>query len=289
MLQIAPEMSFLIFFTTVASFLQCSRRCLYPQTLEGIGVKTSISQFDFSASLGTFAQLRSAMEFPILFQDAHFVAINKPSGWLVHRTGISQDRVFVLQELRNQIGQHVFPVHRLDRGTSGVLLFALDASSARAAQAALEDRESKKTYLTIVRGWVAPIGMIDVALEKDGTGELQHAVTTYRCIAHAELPIPVDRYATARYSLVEVRLHTGRMHQIRRHFAHLRHPVLCDRKRGDRHHNRMWAEQLGIDKIMLCARSLQFTHPFTQELVYLEAQPEAHFWEACKILGWELE
>lgn len=227
------------------------------------------------------------MEFRILFQDADVVAIEKPSGILVHRTGISQDRVFVLQLLRDQLGKHVYPVHRLDRGTSGVLLFAFDSAGARALQASLESDQCKKTYLAIVRGWLPEEGRIDTPLEKDGIGELQSALTTYRCLAKAELPIPVDRYATARYSLAAVQLHTGRMHQIRRHFAHLRHPVLSDFKRGDRHHNHAWAERFGLSKMQLLAWRLQVPHPITHAPMDLEAAPEASMLQAFEILGWD--
>jgi len=228
------------------------------------------------------------MEFRILFQDPYFVAIQKPSGILVHRTGISEDKIFVLQELRNQLGRHVFPVHRLDRGTSGVLLFAYDGTAARAFQAALDAPASIKTYLAIVRGWPPSSGTIDVPLEKDGVGELQDALTSYRCLAQGELPIPVDRYATARYSLAAIRLHTGRMHQIRRHFAHVRHPVLSDRKRGDRHHNHMWEREFGMTAMQLMAWRLSIVHPFTQQTMTFEATPEETMLRACKILGWDL-
>ncbi len=228
------------------------------------------------------------MEFRILFQDQHIVAIQKPSGILVHRTGISADRVFVLQELRNQLGSQVYPVHRLDRGTAGVLLFAFDSASARAMQTALESPESTKTYLAIVRGWLPDEGVIEHPLEKDGTGELQAALTTYRRLAKAELQKPVDRYATARYSLAAVRLHTGRMHQIRRHFAHERHPVLGDSKRGDRHHNHMWEREFAMTTMQLLAWRLSFVHPFTAEVMALEAEPEDEMLRVCKILGWDL-
>jgi tRNA pseudouridine65 synthase len=228
------------------------------------------------------------MEFRILFQDSRWVAIHKPSGILVHRTGISGDKVFVLQELRNQLGRHVYPVHRLDRGTAGVLLFALDAAAAKALQAELEGEECTKTYLAIVRGWLPDAGRIDHPLEKDGTGELQEAVTTYRCLARAELPIPVDRYATARYSLAEIVLHTGRMHQIRRHFAHLRHPVLGDSKRGDRHHNHMWEREFEMRSMMLLAWRLELRNPFGGELLMMQAEPEAEMVRVMEILGFPL-
>lgn len=226
------------------------------------------------------------MQFPILFRDSHFVAIQKPSGILVHRTGISKDRIFVLQELRNQLGRHIYPVHRLDRGTSGVLLFAFDSVGAQALQATLESPKSHKIYLAITRGWLLDAGRIDHPLEKDGNGPLQPALTTYSTLARAELPLAISRYATARYSLAAVRLHTGRMHQIRRHFAHIRHPILGDRKRGDRHHNQAWELHYGITAIQLLAWQLTFVHPFTHQKVELQAMPELPMLQVWAILGW---
>jgi tRNA pseudouridine65 synthase len=228
------------------------------------------------------------MEFRILFQDSRWVAIQKPSGILVHRTGISEDKVFVLQELRNQLGKHVYPVHRLDRGTAGVLLFAFDPAAAKALQGALDGEDCVKTYLAIVRGWLPDAGYIDHPLEKDGTGDLQEALTSYRCLGRAELPIAVDRYATARYALVEIVLHTGRMHQIRRHFAHLRHPVLGDRKRGDRHHNQMWEREFGMRNMMLLAWTLALKDPFSGASLVLRAEPEAEMLRVLGILGFPL-
>lgn len=228
------------------------------------------------------------MEFPILFQDDHFVAIEKPAGIMVHRQGRSDDRTVVLQELRNQLGRHVFPVHRLDRGTSGVLVFALSAESAAAFQQCIELESSKKIYLAIVRGWLPEKGSIDHPLEKDGDGPLQDALTTFQCLQKAEIPIAVDRYATARYSFAAIRIFTGRMHQIRRHFAHLRHPILGDKKRGDRHHNRAWAEHFQMETMCLLSRQMEFVHPYSKELLRFQANPNAEFSRAMKILRFEM-
>ncbi len=228
------------------------------------------------------------MEFKILYQDDYFVAIEKPAGIMVHRQGRSDDRTVVLQELRNQLGRHVYPVHRLDRGTAGVLVFALNSTSAAALQKALEAETAIKSYLAIVRGWLPNSGKIDSPLQKDGDGIMQTALTTYVCLQKSELEVPVDRYATARYSLAAIRIFTGRMHQIRRHFAHLRHPVLGDKKRGDRHHNRAWASNFEMESMMLMARQLNFVHPFTQEKVELIASPTSEFSRSLEILGMQM-
>ncbi len=221
----------------------------------------------------------------LIYQDQYYVAVHKPPGLLVHRTRISQDTDFLLQRLRDQIGQKVFPVHRLDRPTAGVIVFALSSEAARLLVGEFQDRKVQKTYLAIVRGHTPEQGRIERPLEKDGDGELQEAVTSYRRMATAELAIPVSRYPTARYSLLEVQPETGRMHQIRRHFNHLRHPILGDRKHGPRHHNRMWREQFQSEMLMLLAWKLVFVHPYSRTLLELETTPEPEMLSMMKVLG----
>lgn len=223
----------------------------------------------------------------ILYRDEHLVAIHKPPGLLVHRSWISTDEVFALQMLRDQIGQHVYPVHRLDRGTAGVLLFALSSEVGRLLTEAFTQRQIEKTYLAIVRGFIPEAGVVDHPLAKDDTGELQPAVTAYRRLATATLDIPVDRYPQSRYSLAEVKPETGRMHQIRRHFAHIRHPIIGDKKRGDRHHNRMFAEVLGISMMLLLAWKVSLKHPVTGENLLISTDPEARMLEVFSRLSWE--
>jgi tRNA pseudouridine65 synthase len=193
-----------------------------------------------------------------------------------------------MQDLRDQLGQHVFPIHRLDRGTSGIVLFALSSEAASAIGQDFQQHKVEKSYLAVVRGWLPEVGRIDYPLEKDGSGVMQEAITTYQRLATAELPIPVDRYATARYSLAEIKPLTGRMHQIRRHFAHLRHPILADRKRGDRHHNHMWETQFEMTTMQLLAWRLQFKHPFSGEILHIQTEPDAEM-QRCifDILGWK--
>lgn len=210
----------------------------------------------------------------ICFADPYYVAVHKPAGLLVHRSAMAGDRVTLMRMLRDQLGQHVYPMHRLDRGTAGIVLFGLSSEAAAAIGQALQDHAIRKHYLAVARGWLPAEGRIDYPLEKDGTGVLQEAITEYRCLAHAELPIPVDRYATARYSLVEISPLTGRLHQIRRHFAHIRHPILADRKRGDRHHNRMWEERFQMTAMQLLAWRLAFVHPFTQQAITISTRPD---------------
>ena len=228
------------------------------------------------------------MHLPILHQDPHFIAINKPCGLLVHRTRIAEEQThFALQLLRNQIGQRVYPIHRLDRPTSGVLIFGLNKEAASSFQEQIKAHTIQKKYWTIVRGYTEEKGVIEYDLKKDGDGVLQKAITHYQRLATTELNIPVSRYPTARYSLVEVYPQTGRMHQIRRHFAHLRHYIVGDKTHGERHHNRMFKEQLNCPLMLLHAHSLTFKHPFSQQQTEIKAPLPEHWKNVLPYLNLE--
>ena len=220
--------------------------------------------------------------FEILYQDNDLIAINKPSGWLVHRSWLDKhETVVVVQTLRDQIGQHVFPVHRLDRPTSGVLLFALSSEIARLMSEQFATKQIEKTYHAIVRGYVEGEATIDYPLVEeldkiadkfsDNNKPAQDAVTTYRGISKIEIPIKVGKFDTARYSFVELKPKTGRKHQLRRHMKHIFHPILGDSKHGDLHQNRGFAEFFSIKRLMLHASKLQITHPINHDPIIIEA------------------
>lgn len=220
--------------------------------------------------------------FEILYQDNDLIAINKPSGWLVHRSWLDKhETVVVMQTLRDQIGQHVFPVHRLDRPTSGVLLFALSSEIARLMSEQFATKQIEKTYHAIVRGYVEGEATIDYPLVEeldkiadkfsDSNKPAQDAVTTYRGISKIEVPIKVGKFDTARYSFVELKPKTGRKHQLRRHMKHIFHPILGDSKHGDLHQNRAFAKFFSIKRLMLHASKLQITHPINHDPIIIEA------------------
>lgn len=211
--------------------------------------------------------------FEILFQDEHYVAIHKPAGILVHRTRFSADREFVLQKLRDQLGKHLYPVHRLDRATAGVLLFALSSEAASKIQDLFHKQETalQKTYWAIVRGYTEQEAMIDYALQEDADKPFKEAQTRYKTLGTTELPFAVGPYPTARYSWVEASPLTGRMHQIRKHFSHIRHPIVGDRQYGDNKHNRFFKETLGLTQLWLLARKLTWTHPYTEKSIVLRS------------------
>lgn len=228
------------------------------------------------------------MELEILFEDEYLIAINKPSGLLVHRTSIAaQETVFALQLLRDQIGQHVYPVHRLDRPTSGVLLFAKQEEVLPALKNLFSEREMEKTYLTIVRGIPAiQQGSIDHPLKSERSGRLQEAKTNYQVLSESEMPFnSTGRYPTSRYSLLEVKPETGRTHQIRRHMAHIRHYILGDKKHGDNKQNIFIEREFGLQNLMLHAQSLSFSHPVNGDQVNLNCLPPEHFLKTLKDLN----
>lgn len=226
----------------------------------------------------------------ILFEDEYLIAINKPSGLLVHRTSIAADEtVFALQLLRDQIGQHVSPVHRLDRPTSGVLLFSKKEEILPLLKEQFADRSVQKTYLAIVRGIPAvKSDLIDYPLKSERSGRMQEAQTSYKVMAESEIPFDTTgRYPTSRYSLLKLKPKTGRTHQIRRHLAHLRHYIIGDKKHGDNKQNRFFEKQFGMENLLLHAKKLEFAHPVSKELLHVEAPLPPHFLKIMRELGWE--
>ncbi|MFM9951804.1 MAG: pseudouridine synthase [Saprospiraceae bacterium] len=222
--------------------------------------------------------------FEVLFEDDELIAINKPTGILVHRTKISEDQVFVLQLLRDQIGQRIYPVHRLDRGTSGVLVFGKSGAAAGALSEQFRDKGVEKNYLAIVRGYVEEQAVIDYPLPHPRSGLPRESLTRYTRLAQTELQTPVGRYETARYSLVDITLETGRTNQIRRHFGHIRHPVIGDKKNGDCKHNKYFETELGISRLLLHAGRFAFSHPVNGERITLTAPIDEAFGKALEVL-----
>jgi tRNA pseudouridine65 synthase len=226
-------------------------------------------------------------DLPVLHRDPWLVAVAKPAGLAVHRSEQVHDRAPVLQRLRDQLGGcWVYPVHRLDRGTSGVLLFALDPDTARAVGEALVRRDVDKRYLAVVRGFAPEHADIDHPLREHPEAPPQSARTTLRRLGTVTLPYPVGRYPEARYSLVELRPHTGRLHQLRKHMAHLRHPIVGDVRHGEGRHNRLFREHLGVHRMLLHAHALALPHPVTGEPLELHAPLDPELVRLVATLGW---
>jgi len=226
------------------------------------------------------------IQLDILYNCADIVAIAKPSGLLVHRTGQAADRETCMSLLRDQLGQWVYPIHRLDRGTSGVLLFALSPERARTLADFFAAREVGKRYLAVVRGYAPDEGDIDYPLtDPDGDIPVQ-ARTLFRRLATVELPYPVGRYETARYSLIDAEPLTGRTHQIRRHMKHISHQVVGDTSYGDGHQNRLFRERFALSRMLLHARMLSFPNPDEEGIIRIDAPLPEDLRELFEKFGW---
>ena len=228
------------------------------------------------------------------------VAINKPSGLLVHRSMIDRHETrFAMQLLRNQLGQHVFPLHRLDKPTSGVLVFALSSEVAKQAGEQFQQGAISKTYLAIVRGYAPESGIIDHPLKEklDKIADkkarkdkpAQEAITQFKRLATVELPVSIDRYPCSRYSLVQVQPVTGRKHQIRRHMKHISHPIIGDAKYGKGQHNRYFAEHLHAHRLLLHCSNMDMKHPVSGAEIAFHAPLEAEFQQLMDQFGWSIE
>lgn len=229
----------------------------------------------------------------ILYQDDYLVAVHKPSGLLVHRSALARGETeFLLQRLRDQLGKRVYPVHRLDRPTSGVIVFALSSTIAGLLSEAFSERQVEKRYLAVVRGKAPESERLDYPLrEEDGTRPKAEmpampAMTDIRRLDSVELPVQVDRYPVARYSLVEARPLTGRRHQIRRHLSRRGYPIIGDAKHGKSVHNRFFAEQMGATRLLLAATYLAFDHPLLDKRVQLSCALDDTMVALFNQLGW---
>ncbi|MBX2836114.1 MAG: tRNA pseudouridine(65) synthase TruC [Gammaproteobacteria bacterium] len=224
----------------------------------------------------------------VLYRDEYLIAVEKPAGMLVHRSDIDRrETIFLVQTLRDQIGQKVFPVHRLDKPTSGVILFALSSEIARTLNLAFTQGEVSKRYLAVVRGTIDPRGEIDYPLKEkldriadrdaDKNKPAQSAITAYRRISLGTLEVPTGRYPTSRYSLVECFPRTGRKHQLRRHMKHISHQIIGDTTHGDGKHNQTFRKHLNCHRLLLAATQLTLQHPVTQDELVIDGSLDETF------------
>lgn len=224
----------------------------------------------------------------ILYLDDYLAIVNKPPGWLVHRTPLDKGETrFALQTLRDQLGQHVWPAHRLDKGTSGVLVFALNAEVARTLGQAFETGQGlHKTYRAMVRGWPQDADLIDHPLKRmpddmrTEREEVQVAQTRYETLRRGELPIAQGHFPSLRWAEVQLQPLTGRRHQLRRHLKHIAHPILGDATHGKGPLNRDVAAHLGLQRLWLHALQLDMRHPVSGQPLQIRAPlgPEWGLW-----------
>lgn len=235
----------------------------------------------------------------ILYQDEYLVAIDKPAGLFVHRSFMDKDEIyFALQLVRDQVGKYVYPLHRLDRPTSGVLLFAFSQDVARIMGQAFTEHAIDKTYFALTRGHLLTRGIINHPLKEklDKIGDKfankdkdpQDSVTHYQSIFTSSINKPLGKYDSVRYSLIKLLPQTGRRHQLRRHLAHLRHPIIGDINYGDNKQNPFFIKEFGFKRLMLFAQSLSFEHPITQKKIIISCQFDEQWQTLFERLAWDI-
>ena len=226
-------------------------------------------------------------ELSILYRDDDIIVINKPAGMLTHRSPLDRhESVNAMHLLRDQIGTWVYPVHRLDKPTSGVLLFAL--SSAAAAQCSESLVTAEKMYVAVIRGHVADSRTIDHAITDPDRPDApaRDSQTELIPLGRTTWPWPVDRYPEARYSFVALRPKTGRRHQLRKHMKHIAHPIVGDVRYGKGPHNRLFRDRLGVSRLMLHARTLGLRQRGQEILI--EAPVDTQWQRVLDEAGWSL-
>lgn len=238
---------------------------------------------------------RAANPLTEVYRDPWLLAVHKPAGLLVHRSPIDRHETeFALQHARAMNGgEHVYPVHRLDRPTSGLLIFARDPETASILGKTLMAGKVSKTYLAMVRGWSPEQGVIEHPLRehptdrrcKDDPQPIRDALTRYQRLATTEIPVEIEGYPVSRYSLVALQPATGRKHQLRRHMQHISHPIIGDTNYGRTKHNHYFAQQFGQSRLMLAATAMAFTHPITGAPLQLSVQPEASFMQVLTLFA----
>ena len=211
------------------------------------------------------------MSLEIIYQDSYCLLVTKPNNVLVHHAHHSRNKIdekSLVQLIEDQLGSRYFPIHRLDRKTSGIILLASKKEYVSTFQALFTNKEIKKVYYGVVRGYSQENRIIDSPVKGRDSLVYKEAETHLKRLDKIELNIPVKPYDSSRYSLVELTPTTGRMHQLRIHMNKLSTPLINDAKYGDKNHDTMYGDQFGWINLFLHAGSLAFTHPFSnQELV----------------------
>ena len=225
----------------------------------------------------------------IVYADTELVAVNKPAGLLVHRSKIAEDETdFLLDRINQQVGANLYLAHRLDRATSGVVLLAKSREIAGELGKQFMARSVSKRYLAVVRGWPESEGMIDYPLpDVREHAPRKPALTRWRTLATATVPIALGKYPEQRYALVEAQPETGRYRQIRKHFHHVSHHLIGDTSHGRGDHNRLWRIHFGMHRLLLHAWRLELTHPLSGAALALQAPLDETWHRVLERFGWQ--
>jgi len=231
-------------------------------------------------------------QFTRLYQDDDLLIVHKPAGLLVHKSIIDKrETLFATTLAEDMVKQKVYTVHRLDKPTSGILVFALNSLTASKLCLQFSERKVIKKYIAICRGWTEPEGTIDKPLQyqkdkitgssKKGELEAQEALTNFKRIERYILEKSLNQFESQRYSLVELNPKTGRKHQLRRHLNSIHHPIIGDVRHGDRHHNKLFSNEFGLHRLYLAATEISFKHPTTGMNLHITCPAQDDFLETA--------
>lgn len=223
----------------------------------------------------------------VIFEDDQIVVLDKPAGLISHRSALARfEKDFFIDEARALVGRTIYLAHRLDRATSGIVICAASKEVAAMLGQQFMGRGIVKTYLAVTRGYIPESGECTGMLDAPQNPEPKEALTRYRRLATIELPIPIARWPTSRYSLVEVQPETGRYQQIRRHLRDLSHPIAGDSAHGDGRHNRNLRIHFGLDRMLLHSWRLSFDHPADGRRMTLSAPLDRKWRRIIDAFGW---
>jgi len=225
----------------------------------------------------------------LLYRDDVIAVVDKPAGLMVHDSALARGETdFAADRLRESLGCRIHLIHRLDRATSGCLLIAFEREVASALGRQFMSRAVRKRYLAVCRGWPEAEFTVDHPLDGGpGKPEKKPAVTQFRRLATGELEEPAAGFETSRYALLECEPETGRFRQIRRHLKHAFHHLIGDTSHGDGRRNQAF-RRLGVHRMLLHARALEFAHPVSGEAMKVVAPVDAEFRRALDLFGWAL-
>jgi tRNA pseudouridine65 synthase len=231
------------------------------------------------------------MNISICYEDEYIIAVSKPCNVLVHHSHMARnmgDEPTLIDLLKEQYNQKYYPLHRLDRKTSGVILLVKKREDVKVFQDLFKQNKIQKTYYALVRGFTPEKGVIDSPVKGRDANVYREAMTVYSKRAQVCLSIPVHPYLNSRYSLLELKPQTGRLHQLRIHLNKISHPIVGDPKYGDRFHNRMFEREFGLSKLFLHASMLCFVHPLTKIEIKIKAAFPVDWLEVAKRFSWSI-
>jgi len=230
------------------------------------------------------------MKIEILFEDDYIIIVNKPNNSLIHNSYYARNikEPTLLELLNEQFGYDFYPVHRLDRKTSGVLVLAKQKENVAIFQELFNTNEIEKIYLGIVRGFVQETKLITSPVKNPDTQVYKDAETNCEPLNTKQLDIAVYPYENSRYSLVKLTPTTGRMHQLRIHMNKISHPIVGDYKYGDRFHNRMFEQEFNCCNLFLHAHQLNFTHPISKTKINVKAGLPVDWIKIMDLFKWEI-